>query len=128
MNASHEMLEDQLQNYQESLGGLKSYVNELKTMTAKHGTDRQHFEGDLTEAEHNIGFYEGEITRLKELLGGSTPGASQSCVGTILPQTRKQGISSLIFSSIGFIAGAILGSRLQPRKGSESRKSSEDSH
>ena len=86
MKASREMLEDVLENYQESLRGLNSYVKELKTMTAKHGTDRQHFEDDLREAQHNMSFYEAEIVRIKKEIGGSArPGPTQPRVGPPKP-------------------------------------------
>ena len=120
MKASHEMLEDQLENYQESLGELGSYVKELKTMTARYGTDKQHFEDDLREAQHNISFYEAEIARLKKEIGEpKRPGPTQPRVGP-----TKPGITSLIFSSIGFIAGTLFGSTLRSRKGNEDSQSS----
>lgn len=119
MKSNREMLEDQLESYEKSLGGLSSYITELKTMTATHGTDVQVFEDDLMEAEHNVTFYEDEIVRIKKLIGGSASGPTQPGLGTILPQTSKEGISALIFSTIGFIAGALLGPRLHSRKGSE---------
>lgn len=115
MKASREMLEDELENYQENLGGLNSYVKELKNMTAKHGTDPQHFEEDLGEAQHNISFYEAEIVRIKKLIGGpKRPGPTQPKVGP-----TKPGITSLIFSSIGFVAGTLFGSTLRSRKNNE---------
>ena len=115
MKASREMLEGELENYQESLDGLNSFVKELKTMTAKHGTDPQHFEEDLREAQHNISFYEGEIVRIKKEIGGpGKPGPTQPRVGP-----AKPGLTSLIFSSIGFIAGTLFGSRLKSRKDNE---------
>jgi len=116
MKASREMLEDQLENYQESLRGLSSYVKELKTMTAKHGTDPPQFEDDLREAQHNVGFYEAEIVRIKKEVGGpARPGPTQPGVHPYRP-----GITSLIFSSIGFIAGTLFGSTLKSRKDNES--------
>ena len=65
MRPDHESLEDQLTNYEGQLKGLNSYVKELKDRTAEHGTAEEHYESDLSEAEHNIKFYEGEIARVK---------------------------------------------------------------
>jgi hypothetical protein len=108
------LLEENLEDYQQSLAGLKSFVKELKTMTTKHGTDPQHFEEDLREAEHT--FYEAEIVRVKKEIGGpARPGPTQPGVGPSRP-----GITSLIFSSIGFIAGTLFGSTLKSRKDNES--------
>lgn len=119
MKASRDMLEDQLQDYEKELASLSSYVKELKDMTARHGTAKEHFEGDVAEAEHNARYYEGEITRLKQELGKSAnEGRPQAEADTILPRTKKQGLGSLIISSISFAAGALLGSKLKSRRGS----------
>lgn len=111
MKVSREILEDRLQSYEGELKSLRSYLTELKAVTTKHGTDRAHFEEDLIEAEHNIGFYEGEIAAVKAELGESPGG------GPRLPKIPKQGVSSIIFSSVGFIAGILFGSKLKSRKG-----------
>jgi hypothetical protein len=117
MKASRDMLEDRLQNYEESLAGLTSFVNELKTMTDKYGTDQEQFEEDLIEAKHNIKFYELQIQTIKQELGGpAASGPARPAGGTKPPSVAKPGISSFIFSSIGFIAGALFGSRLKARK------------
>lgn len=78
MKADQEMLEAQLREYEGQLRSLTSYVNELKDRAAEHGTEKEHFEVDLTEAEHNIQFYEGEIARLRELSGEGAGGAAYS--------------------------------------------------
>jgi hypothetical protein len=118
MKSDREILEEQLENYEERLKSASSYVRELKSVTAKLGTPSEQFEDDLIEAEHNIGFYEGEIAEIKKELGGSaTPAPTQPGVGTILSQIPKPGISALFFSAIGLIAGVILGSRLNSRRG-----------
>ena len=68
MEASHEMLEAKLKNYEEKLRGFNSYIKELKEMTAQHGTQKEHFAEDLMEAHHNIEYYEDEIARIKGLI------------------------------------------------------------
>ncbi|HYH87494.1 MAG TPA: DUF1508 domain-containing protein [Pyrinomonadaceae bacterium] len=60
MKTKHEMLEDKLK-------GLNAYIKELKDKAAKHGTQSEHYEEDLMEAEHNLKYYEGEMARLKGL-------------------------------------------------------------
>lgn len=118
MKPNKALLEDQLENCEGELKGLSSYVQELKTTTAKLGTDPAQFEDDLVEAEQNIGFYQGEIAQIKEEIGEpAKPSPTEPGPGTILPQTAKQGIGSIVFSSISFILGALLGSRLKSRKG-----------
>ena len=116
MKPDRAMLERQLHTNEQKLQGLKSYLKELSAMTDKHGTDKEHFGEDLVEGEHNITYYEGEIARIKHELGklpktGSRPTGS----GSILPKTPKQGVSSIIFSSIGFVAGAIFGVTMKSR-------------
>lgn len=120
MNVSRDMLEDQLQHYETQLKSLKSYLKELNDVCAKHGTGREHFESDLFEAEHNIKYYAGEIARLKheiraleKALGSGGGGGATA----MLPQTMKQGIGSLILSAISFGVGALLGSKLNSRRG-----------
>jgi hypothetical protein len=120
MKASREMLEGQLQRYEEQLKGVNSFLKELKTMTAKHGTAAEQFEEDLIEAQNNAKYYEGRIAAVRNEIGNSAKaGGPQRGTDTILPKTKKQGIGSLIFSSISFVAGALLGSRLKSRKDSK---------
>lgn len=76
MKADHEMLEGQLADYEGELRGLKSYVKELKDRTAECCTEKEHFEGDLMEAENNIKYYEGEIARIRELIEKEPEGAA----------------------------------------------------
>jgi uncharacterized protein YegP (UPF0339 family) len=76
VNDDRETLEEQLTDYEGQLRGLTSYVSELKNTTAAHGTASEHFEGDLTEAEHNIKYYEDEIARIKGLLEKEPGGAA----------------------------------------------------
>lgn len=75
MKPDHEMLEDQLEAYGRELRELTSYVKELKNSTVEHGTSEEHYKEDLTEAEHNIKYYEGEIARIRELAGKEAGGA-----------------------------------------------------
>lgn len=126
MNVSRDALEDHLQDYETQLKSLKSYLKELNDMTAKHGTDRAQFEEDLFEAEHNIKYYGGEMARLKneiralEKASGAGGGGGAA---TMLPQTLKQGVGSLILSVISFGVGALLGSKLNSwRGGKDSRE------
>ncbi|MBD0373763.1 MAG: hypothetical protein ICV60_23225 [Pyrinomonadaceae bacterium] len=114
MNNNPELLKDQLEEYEEELKGIKSYVKELNDMTARHGTDSEVVKDDLFEAESNSNYYEAEITRIKRELGqsGIAPKV-QAAAKAVMPQTAKQGVGSLLFSSIGFLAGLLLGTRLQ---------------
>jgi hypothetical protein len=123
MKASREILERQLEEHEEKLRGLHSYVKELSDTTAKLGTEREQFEEDLMEAQQNIKYYESEIARLKHEVGGlPKAGRPQTGADAILPQTVKQGIGSLIISSISFVAGALIGSKLKSRRGSEDKE------
>lgn len=117
MKSSSDIHEELSAKYERELAGLKSYIKELKDRTAEHGTPAEHFDEDLLEAEHNTKYYEDEIARIKKESGG---GGRAEC-DTILPRTAKQGIGSLIISSISFVAGAILGSRLKSRRGEKDR-------
>lgn len=120
MKPNKTMLEDCLQEYEEELKGLNSYVKELKTTTGKLGTDHQQFEDDLMEAEQNIGYYQGEIAGIKDQIGEpAQPGPIKTGPGGPVPQTAKQGIGSIVFSSITFVVGALLGSKLRSRKNSK---------
>jgi peptidoglycan hydrolase CwlO-like protein len=116
MKISSEELGDRLENYEDELKGFRSYVQELQTMTAKLGTDKEQFEIDLLEAQHNIKFYEGEIAEIKDARGKSAKGGGQHRGGAATADGPGKGITSVIFSSIGFIVGAIFGSRLKSRK------------
>lgn len=68
MKADQRSIEEQLQDYEGQLRGLTSYVKELKDKIAEHGTEQEHFEADLIEAEHNIKYYEGVIAQTRELI------------------------------------------------------------
>lgn len=118
MSVSRDVLEDQLQDYEMQLKSLKSYLKELNNMTAKHGTDRAHFESDLFEVEHNIKYYGEEIARLKNEIKalGKSKGTGGSKPATMLPQTMKQGVGTLILAAISFGVGALLGSTLNSRR------------
>lgn len=76
MNANREMFEDQLESYEAQLRSLNSYIKELNDKTAKHDTEKAHFEQDLMEAEHNVKYYEGEIARIRELIEKESGGAT----------------------------------------------------
>jgi hypothetical protein len=122
MKPIKETLEDELEDYEDKLKGSTSFLQELKTTTTKLATEPAQYEEDQHEAEHNIKFYEAEIARLKKEVGEPgkpappKPEPGKPVLGGVLPQTPRQGIGSVIFSSIGFVVGALLGSRLKSRK------------
>jgi hypothetical protein len=120
MKAGSELLEAQLKRYEAELKGLQSYVKELKDTTARLGTDKEQFEQDLIEAENNIKYYEGEVAQLKkEVSRYDKPQRMQAAPDTVLPRTVKQGIGSFVFSSVSFVAGALLGSKMKARRASQ---------
>lgn len=124
MKASGELHGERLSRYERELAELKSFLKELKARTAELGTPTEHYEQDVSEAEHNIRFYEDEIARIKKE-GGGTGGAGGGRPGgggdSILPQTAKQGLGSLIVSSVSFLAGILIGSSLSSRRGDRDR-------
>jgi prefoldin subunit 5 len=121
MKPNRKMLEAQLETDEEQLRGLTSFLKELKTTTAKLGTDKAQFEEDLMETENNIKYYGGEVARIKTEMGKLEKAAppAQTAVDTVLPHTVKQGIGSLLLSSISFAAGTLLGSKLKSRRNSK---------
>lgn len=129
MNVNRDTMEDQLQDYEAQLKSLNSYIRELKLQTDKHGTDEEHYETDLLEAEHNVKYYEEEIARLKNELGHKGKGGGGSGVrgggrgggGVVLPPKVKQGLIPVILSSVSFVAGALLGSKLKSRRGDKDK-------
>jgi hypothetical protein len=120
MQPNREILEGQLKTYQDKLKCLSSYDKELIAMTARHSTPKPQYESDLIEAEHNIEFYESEIDRIKKALGSVAPVGRPGSGGRILrPQIKKPSIGAAVFSSISFVAGALVGSRLRSGKGKD---------
>ncbi len=124
MNASREMLEGQSERYADKLRETNSYIKELKGRAAEYGTDWEHFEGDLAEAEHNAKYYEAEIARVEGELknlpraaGAQAESDTQTGEGALLPRTIKGGVGALLLTSITFAAGALLGARLKSRGG-----------
>jgi hypothetical protein len=123
MNVNSDTLEDQLQDYEEQLQSLNSYIKALNDQAAKHGTDKAIYEEDLMEAEHNVKYYEGEIARLKKEIGeagkggGGYGGGGYGGGKVVLPPKVKQGLVPVIISSISFLAGTLLGSKLKSRRG-----------
>jgi hypothetical protein len=112
MKAIRDVLEDQMQEYERQVTGLKAYIKELRDTAEKHGTEKSEYETDLIEAEHNIKYYEAEIERIRKEVGGSRGGGRHPQAGTILPRTVRQGVGFFICSAIGFVAGAFLGSQI----------------
>lgn len=121
MKPNREMLEDQLETYEAQLSSLSSYLKELKDTTAKLGTDSAQFEEDLMEVENDVKYYGGEVARVKTELGKLDKAAppARNAVDTVLPHTLKQGMGSLLLSSISFAAGMLLGSMLNDRRNSK---------
>jgi hypothetical protein len=119
MKSSRDIHGELLSKYERELAGLKTYIKELTDRAAEYGTEREHFEQDLLEAEHNVKYYEDEIARIKAAGGaaGAGAGGGQTAGDTILPRTAKQGIGSLLVSVISFAAGALFGSKVRSRKG-----------
>ncbi|HEX8921879.1 MAG TPA: hypothetical protein VF766_10405 [Pyrinomonadaceae bacterium] len=131
MKVNREILEDQLDRNEAQLKSLTSFLKELNDRVAEHGTDKAQVEEDLHEAEHNIKYYESEIAQIKKELGGkSDKGSSpQKTPDSVLPRTAKQGLGSLILSSISFVAGALFGSKLKAKqagKGTPAEKERKD--
>lgn len=122
MKPNKEILEDELEDCEDKLKGSASFLQELKTTTTKLATEPAQYEDDQHEAEHNIKFYEAEIARLKAEVGRPSkpapppPEPAKPVLGGVLPQTARQGIGSVVFSSIGFVVGALFGSRFKSRK------------
>ncbi len=110
------ILKDELAEHEAELQSLKSYVRALREMTSKHGTDEEHFMSDLQEAENNVRFYEAEVERLRKELRASRGERAQDFVEALWPRTMTQGVTILLFSSISFLAGALLAARLQPAR------------
>jgi hypothetical protein len=130
MKIRREILEAQLAEYESQVEGLKSYVIELKAKTTQHGTPSEQFEMDLLEAEHNVSYYKEAIGHIKDEIARLKDGGGESAkpkrlpagTDTILPRTVKQGIGSFVLSSVSFVAGAILGSKLTQRSESPERQ------
>lgn len=76
MKANREMLEEILKDHVEELRGLTAYITELKDKTAEHGTQKEYYEEDLTEAEQSAKYYEDEIAHLRELIANEPEGAT----------------------------------------------------
>lgn len=76
MNENSEILQTQLEKYEAQLKCFKSYIRELNDRTAEHGTEREHFETDLLEAEHNVKYYEAEIALVREQINKGSHGAT----------------------------------------------------
>ena len=121
MKPTRELLENHADDCETQLVRLKAFVHELEEMSARHGTDESQLE-DLTEARHNISYYEAELERARAEMGGGGGGGFESVPrrptqDSILPRTPKQGAGALILASIGVIAGLIIGHQLTSRGG-----------
>ena len=122
MNETRDFLEDKADRYKTQLASLKSYVRTLKETAAKHGTDEAALEGDLSEAEHNISYYESELERIwAELRGRGGRGGGYvpprpPVYDSVIPRTPRQGAGALILASLGMLAGVLIGSQLASRR------------
>lgn len=120
MHTNRELLEAQLEDIKDKRKGLRSYLDELKAMCDKHNTPENICASDWTSATHNLGYYESEIARIRQELAKNAETGSISKVvpgiGTLLPQTRNQGMGAVLLSSISFVAGALFGSALKSGK------------
>ena len=125
MKTNREMLQAHLEMHEEQLRSLSSYLAELKNTASKLGTDSTQFEEDLMETESNIKYYGSEVARIKTELGKlekAAPASAPAAVDTVLPHTLKQGIGSLLLSSISFAAGMLLCSMLKDRRDSRDNR------
>ena len=104
MQISNDTLKAHLAEYEQEWRGLNSFITELKATTDKHGTPTEHFAEDLAEAKHNVVYYEGEIARIKKLLGQPSG---------VLSLSKEHIVGVVIVSSISFVAGWLLGSSLR---------------
>lgn len=119
MRTSRELLENQLERYENELNETKAYVKELKsTAAAPGGVDEEHFAQHLSEAEHNINYYEGGIKRVKdELRNYSSSGEPRRGLAAILPELPTEGTGAVILLGIGVAVGILIGSAMSGRGG-----------
>jgi hypothetical protein len=125
MNVTRDTLEDQLQNHEAKLRELRAFVSELKATAARHGTEGEHFEGELFEAEHNVEFYEAEAARLRAEIGkhGDRPAAPRGGpVGGGAPRVSKQSVGALV---VALAAGALVALGLKARRGGKGSRDNE---
>jgi uncharacterized protein YegP (UPF0339 family) len=76
MNEQRAMLEAQKAHHEDRLRGLKAYVHELKEMCAKNGTDESLVHEDMTKANCDLEFHEGQLASLTDALGDAIGGAA----------------------------------------------------
>lgn len=119
METNREMLEEQLEDFEEQHRGLHAYVKELKEMAAKHGTEEIQFADDLMEAEHNVKYFHDEIARVKRELANCDEPRKKGEAECGLSPTARQGLTSAAIAAVSFAAGALVGSKLKPRGGRE---------
>jgi uncharacterized protein YegP (UPF0339 family) len=61
MTDQRDIIKNRRTNYEGRVRGLKSYVQELTDMAARHGTDEAHIEEDLAKARADLEFYECQV-------------------------------------------------------------------
>jgi uncharacterized protein YegP (UPF0339 family) len=71
MTEQREILKAQRAKFEEQVRGLKSYVQELMEVAAKHGTDAEHYEEELSKARGDLAYYEGQVGHIAAELGDS---------------------------------------------------------
>jgi hypothetical protein len=117
MKANRLLLQERLEGYESQLQGLHSYVTELKAMTAKHATDKEMFATDLIEAQHNIRYYQNGIALLKtELSNAHRDAPTQADLDNGPATGGPPRLIAVVISSLSFLVGAVVGSRLKSRK------------
>jgi uncharacterized protein YidB (DUF937 family) len=115
MQDQRAMLEDELSEMQEKLRNLKAYAAALRQRAGEHGVNEEHYADDLMRAENDAQYYEAEISRLTEALGGRAGGGG---LGGGLAHLREAGSVSLVAACVAFAAGVVLGwALLPPRRG-----------
>ncbi len=114
MKNLRKILESQLEDYASRMNSLYSFITELNSTAGRLGTDREQFEQDLIEAEHNVEYYQSQIARIKKELAASD--STATALTSKPAMITKPGIIALALSPISFFAGALLGSRLKSRR------------
>ncbi|HEV3468570.1 MAG TPA: hypothetical protein VG148_04565 [Pyrinomonadaceae bacterium] len=110
MQDQRAMLEDRRSEMQEKLRNLRAYAKALRQKADEHDVEEQHFAHDLMRVENDAQYYEAEIGRLTEALGGAESGGA-------LAHQRGAGAVSAVAACVAFAAGVVLGWALLPPRG-----------
>ena len=68
MKGQRAILKRQRAECKEKLSEQRAYLKELEGMCKTHGTESSVVEAEVTEAKHNIKYYETQIEQLKQQL------------------------------------------------------------